>query len=114
MEAGSGEALATKVMPPVSPPPARFLLIDWAPVILWSIVLFLLSTSIFSAANTAKVVEPVLRTLMPWISTTTIDIMHNLIRKLAHFTNYAILFWLMIRGPMAGRPYVALLLCVLY
>lgn len=40
--------------------------------------------------------------------------MHALIRKAAHFTNYGILFWLLIRGPLRGRPYVALALCVLY
>ena len=37
-----------------------------------------------------------------------------LIRKSAHFTEYAVLFWLLIRGPMAARPYMALMLCVAY
>jgi VanZ family protein len=37
-----------------------------------------------------------------------------MIRKLAHFTNYAILFWLLIRGPLEGRPYVALGCCIIY
>jgi VanZ family protein len=37
-----------------------------------------------------------------------------LVRKLAHFTEYGILFWLLIRGPMAERPYLALMLCVVY
>ena len=94
--------------------PIRTTLADWAPVILWSVVLFILSTSIFSAANTGKIIVPILRWLLPWASATTIDILHELIRKTAHFANYAILFWLMIRGPMAGRPYAALALCVLY
>ena len=97
-------------------PPSRIStsLADWAPVILWSIVLFILSTSVFSAANTGKIIVPILRWLLPWVSATTIDILHGLIRKAAHFINYAILFWLMIRGPMAGRPYAALALCVIY
>jgi len=40
--------------------------------------------------------------------------LHGLIRKAAHFINYCVLFWILIRGPMAGRPYTALMLCVCY
>ena len=86
----------------------------WLPPLLWVTALFVLSTSIFSAANTSKIIEPVLRFLMPWASGLAISTMHALIRKLAHFTNYGVLFWLLIRGPMAGRPYAALALCVAY
>ena len=37
-----------------------------------------------------------------------------LVRKAAHFTEYGILFWLLVRGPMEQRPYLALMLCVVY
>ncbi len=57
---------------------------------------------------------PILRFLLPGASDSTIVILHGLIRKAAHFTNYAILFWILIRGPMVGRPYAALMLCVCY
>lgn len=90
------------------------LLMTWMPVIVWVGVLFLLSTSIFSGADTASIIEPVLRWFLPRANPTTIAILHGLVRKCAHFTNYAILFWLMIRGPMTGRPYAALALCVCY
>ncbi len=103
-----------KITTPPPPPRWRFVLADWLPVFGWSVVLFLLSTSVFSAANTASIIEPILRWLIPGLSRARIDILHNLIRKMAHFTNYAVLFWLMIRRPMAGRPYTALLLCILY
>lgn len=86
----------------------------WLPPAIWIAALFLLSTSIFSAANTSKIIEPILRFLLPWASTVTISTLHALIRKSAHFTNYGILFWLLIRGPMAGRPYLALAACVAY
>jgi VanZ family protein len=108
------EAHSITVEPPPTPAPGRFVFLEWLPVLGWIVVLFVLSTSSFSASNTAVVIEPILRWMFPFASATTIDILHNLIRKLAHFTNYAILFWLMIRGPMAGRPYAALGLCVLY
>ncbi|HXR25448.1 MAG TPA: VanZ family protein [Candidatus Binataceae bacterium] len=90
------------------------LLTDWGPVVAWTVTLFILSTSVFSAANTSRVIEPVLRWLLPSATAATIALLHGLTRKAAHFTNYAILFWLLIRGPMAGRPYVALGLCVAY
>jgi VanZ family protein len=86
----------------------------WMPTIVWVIALFVLSSSLFSAVNTSRMIEPVLRFLLPGASAATISLLHGLIRKAAHFTNYGILFWLLIRGPMAGRPYTALALCVCY
>jgi VanZ family protein len=87
---------------------------DWAPAILWMAVLFLLSTSTFSASNTSRVIEPILRWILPSASLAAIAVTHNLIRKAAHFTNYAILFWLLFRGPLVKRPYTALACCVIY
>jgi VanZ family protein len=92
----------------------RSLFKDWAPAILWMAALFILSTTYFSAANTWKIIEPILRWAFPSASLATISLMHNLIRKAAHFTNYAILFWLLIRGPLEKRPYTALACCVMY
>jgi VanZ family protein len=86
----------------------------WLPAIAWACTLFFLSTKIFSAANTSRIIVPVLRFVLPHASLATIALMHGLIRKTAHFTNYGILFWLLIRGPMVGRPYAALALCVAY
>jgi VanZ family protein len=87
---------------------------EWLPVAVWGLVIFTLSTSAFSAANTGRIIDPLLRFLIPGISGPTIDVAHALIRKTAHFTEYCILFWLLIRGPMVGRPYLALMLCVIY
>ena len=86
----------------------------WLPVVAWICVLFFLSTSIFSAANTSKFIIPILHWIAPAASAATLEFVHGLIRKAAHFTNYGILFVLLIRGPMTGRPYAALGLCVLY
>ena len=99
---------------PLATPPRRLPLGDWAPAIIWMVGLFMLSTSFFSASNTSKVIEPLLQWFFPTASIATITLLHALIRKAAHFTNYAILFWLLIRGPLRGRPYVALGCCVLY
>ena len=99
---------------PLATPPRRLPFGDWAPAIIWMVGLFMLSTSLFSASNTSKVIEPLLQWFFPTASIATITLLHALIRKAAHFTNYAILFWLLIRGPLRGRPYVALGCCVLY
>lgn len=87
---------------------------EWIPVILWGGLIFTLSTSAFSAANTARIIDPTLRFLLPGISAASVEVCHMLIRKTAHFTEYAILFWLLVRGPMKERPYLALLLCMVY
>lgn len=86
----------------------------WLPVLAWLALLFILSTSVFAAANTSLIIEPIWRWILPGAGSTTIAVLHGLTRKCAHFANYAILFWLMIRRPMAGRPYSAFALCVCY
>jgi VanZ family protein len=87
---------------------------EWLPVILWGALIFTLSTSAFSAANTAKVIDPIMRWLIPGVGAAAVEVCHMLVRKAAHFTEYAILFWLLVRGPMKARPYLALMLCVVY
>lgn len=88
--------------------------VDWLPVLLWAAVIFVMSTSTFSALNTSKVIEPILRWIFPLASSATISLLHAVVRKCAHFTEYGVLFWLLLRGPMAGRPYAALGVCVVY
>ena len=89
-------------------------LMEWIPVLLWGALIFTLSTSAFSAANTSKIIDPLLHWLVPGISAASVDVGHMLTRKAAHFTEYGILFWLLVRGPMKERPYLALMLCVVY
>ena len=88
--------------------------VDWLPVVLWGVVIFMMSTSTFSALNTSRFIEPALGWLFPFVSKETITVLHALVRKSAHFTEYGVLFWLLLRGPMAGRPYMALTVCILY
>lgn len=85
---------------------------EWLPVLLWGAVMFTLSTSAFSAANTSRIIDPILVWLVPGISPTSLGVAHALIRKCAHFTEYGVLYWLLAHGPLAGRPYLALAICV--
>lgn len=87
---------------------------EWIPVILWGALIFTLSTSAFTAVNTSKIIDPILKWTFPSITAATIDVAHMLIRKTAHFSEYCVLFWLLVRGPMRSRPYMALMLCVAY
>src|ERR1700730_15845832 len=86
----------------------------WMPVLVWAIIIFIFSTSYFSAENTSKWIDPILRFLMPGASVTKIALTHGLVRKCAHFINYAILFWLLVSGAMSERPYLAFAVCVVY
>ncbi|MGO9059295.1 MAG: VanZ family protein [Candidatus Binataceae bacterium] len=92
----------------------RSRLSTWMPVAAWAILIFLMSTSHFGAEQTGAWIEPMLRWLMPWAGLHTIRAMHFGIRKLAHFTEYGILFLLLIRGPMRGHAVLALAACALY
>jgi VanZ family protein len=94
--------------------PVERSLTKWTPVVAWAIIIFVFSTSYFSADNTSKFIDPILRFLMPGASAATIALAHGFVRKAAHFTNYAILFWLLVSGPLRGRPYFAFGLCVFY
>jgi VanZ family protein len=87
---------------------------EWLPVVLWGAVMFTLSTSAFSAANTSRIIDPILAWLIPGISPVSLNVAHALIRKCAHFTEYGVLYWLLAHGPLAHRPYLAFAICVAY
>ncbi len=57
-----------------------------------------MSTGTFSAENTSLIVEPLLRFLMPSISPEQIQLVHGLIRKSGHVTEYFILGILLFRA----------------
>lgn len=75
----------------------------YAPVIGWMAVIFYASTGAFAAANTSRIIEPVLRFVYPAISREGLDFSHFLVRKAAHLTEYAILALLTARAFL-GSP----------
>ena len=70
----------------------------WIPVIVWMGVIFWMSTGSFSSANTAIIIETVLYFLFPGISAVQLDLVHGLIRKAGHVTEYFILCMLLFRA----------------
>jgi VanZ family protein len=82
--------------------PPRSLFPDWLrawwPALLWAAVIFTASTDSFSSENTSRVIEPLLRWLVPGISAASLEVAHHFIRKAAHFSEYFIFFLLLYRG----------------
>jgi VanZ family protein len=75
----------------------------WWPALLWAVLISVLSTDTFSAAHTGRIIEPVLRWLFPSISPDALELVHHVIRKSAHFTEYFIFFMLLYHGIRASR-----------
>ena len=71
---------------------------SWLPVFLWASVIFFFSTDIFSSANTAGALGPILQQIFPQLTPDHIDRIHAVIRKLGHFTEYFIFGWLLWRA----------------
>jgi VanZ family protein len=75
----------------------------WWPVLLWALVISGLSTGSFSSEHTSHFIVPFLRWLLPNSPPQTIELLHHLIRKCAHFTEYFILSLLILRAVRAGE-----------
>ncbi len=73
----------------------------YLPLIIWLGFIFFASTSEFSAANTSKIIGPLVLWLFPKTSPETLATIHFLTRKAAHYTEYFIL------GVLAGRAFYA-------
>src|SRR5690349_2133097 len=76
----------------------REILKSWLPVVLWMAVMFFGSTDLMSAEHTSRILEPLLRWLVPGISPQTLAQAHFYVRKAAHLTEYAILASLLFRA----------------
>ncbi len=75
----------------------------WLPVVVWGGVISTFSTGVFTGENTAYYVVPILSVLFPHATHAELVAMHYAIRKLAHFTEYAILSTLLYRALRDGR-----------
>ena len=62
----------------------------YGPLVVWMALIFIGSSSALSASNTSVLLRPVLW-LFPHISEATLALIHFLVRKAGHFTEYAIL-----------------------
>jgi VanZ family protein len=74
----------------------------WWPAILWAVVISTFSTETFTSENTSRVIIPVLRWFLPHAMPETLSLIHHVIRKSAHFTEYFILSLLLLHALRAG------------
>jgi VanZ family protein len=74
----------------------------WFPVLLAMAFIFWMSTKTFSAENTYIIIEPILRFFSPSLSRRKIAVIHWVIRKLAHLTEYFISGLLLFRAFRSG------------
>ncbi len=69
----------------------------YGPLVVWAALIFIGSSSVLSASNTSIIVRPLLW-LFPHASAATLALIHFLVRKTGHFTEYAILALLAARA----------------
>jgi VanZ family protein len=70
----------------------------WLPAIAWAIVISLASTDTFSSSHTSRIIVPILRWLLPHAGAATIEWLHFLIRKSAHFIEYFVFSVILLRA----------------
>ena len=94
----------------------------YGPLLLWMAFISFASTGEFSADNTSRIIGPLLRWLFPNISPEQLAHAHFLVRKAAHFTEYAICAFLAARAlAVSSRRvlrhnwfFISLLLVIVY
>ncbi len=74
----------------------------WLPVILVMLFIFWMSTDLFSSKHTSLIIEPLIRFFAPHLSRKEMTHIHDILRKLAHVTEYFILGTLLFRAFRAG------------
>jgi VanZ family protein len=68
----------------------------WLPVLFWMALIFTASADAHSYEHSSRFVEPFLHWLFPKMAWANIQIIHHIIRKCGHLTEYAVLallFW---------------------
>ena len=75
----------------------------WLPVLIWMALIFSASSDSHSYEHSSLFVEPFLHWLFPRMSQSWVEVIHLIIRKCAHFTEYAnlaLLLWRALRQPV--------------
>ncbi len=75
----------------------------WTLVFGWAVVIWVLSTHLFSADHTSRYLLPVLKMLFPHTPRRTLLQLHEGIRKSAHFVEYFFFSLLLLHAVRCGR-----------
>jgi VanZ family protein len=79
--------------------PTRNFLLYWLPALVWAPLVLIASSDPFSAEHTGRV----LKVFFGWMPPPSFDLMHFMVRKLAHLTEYGILGFLFFRAWRAAH-----------
>jgi VanZ family protein len=80
----------------------------YLPLIAWLAFISFASSGSFSAGNTSRIIGPLILWLFPNTTQETLLVVHFITRKLAHFTEYAILGFLAARAfRTSPRPAIS-------
>jgi VanZ family protein len=86
---------------------ARFLS-RYLPLAAWLVFISYASSDSFNAGNTSRIIGPLVLWLFPNTTPETLTVIHLITRKIAHFTEYAILAYLAARAfRTSPRPALA-------
>jgi VanZ family protein len=96
----------------------------WLPLVLWMAVIFGASTQLGAPSNTSYFFRPLMHWLFPGMPEERLERIHHIVRKTAHFVEYAILgilAWRVVHlDPVFGlfslrrRCWFVFLFCLLY
>src|SRR5919199_1805743 len=78
----------------------------YGPPVAWAGFVLFASSESFSASNTSRIIRPLLLWLFPGISEESLAYVHFLVRKTAHFSEYALLALLAARAFRTSRKEV--------
>jgi VanZ family protein len=80
----------------------------YLPLIAWLAFISFASSDSFSAGNTSRIIGPLILWLFPNTTPETLAVVHFITRKVAHFTEYAILGFLAARALRTSpRPAIS-------
>ncbi|MEK7782212.1 MAG: VanZ family protein [Verrucomicrobiota bacterium] len=78
----------------------------WLPVVVWAVVIYSASGDKKSVHHSSRIIEPIVRWLVPNISDEAVRTTVLVVRKCAHLTEYAIfavILWWALRGTFASE-----------
>ena len=76
----------------------------WLPAMAWTCLVLLASSDLFSARNTGSILRALVMALFGPIDPRTLEVLHFLVRKCAHLTEYAIVSAIWFRAWRGRRP----------
>ena len=71
---------------------------SWLPAVAWAILFSWASTDAFSTSHTSLIIIPALHWLFPHAGADTLDRLHFLVRETAHFAEYFVFSFLLLRA----------------